>query len=310
MDYLKQHVLASVPAIGVISRYLATRPLEEGEGGPRPRGEREGTLRTALQPSAMAPDEDRAAPDGVRGVLAASLAVGEDLGLLRAANSGPRVWALNGEVRDEVRRLPSTDSRAFRSLVLRCLNSRAVAAVEAGQSPPDVAIALTWLLTQDPLAPFPARWSDGPERAFDGAGLRAAVSNKEQWLAFMRWARSLGLATVTAIGRQKSYLIADPTLAVTAVLDRMPRRKSADQWFQHLRSLLPVLGDPRLVSTLPAGSDSGSQPPASIALAVQKLELAGRVRLVASADASNAVVLRVGNRDRRISSVHITEGAG
>jgi hypothetical protein len=40
-----------------------------------------------------------------------------------------------------------------------------------------------------------------------------------------------------------------------------------------------------------------------------KLERIGRLRLVASSDARDAVVLRLGRREQRISEVHTMEGA-
>jgi len=122
-------------------------------------------------------------------------------------------------------------------------------------------------------------------------------------------ARSLGLASVTAVRKQKSYLVVDPSRAVQDTLDRMPRRAPADLWFRHLCLILPVLGAPDLVSALPGEGVSSTDASASTALAVQKLERAGRVRLVASDDASSAVVLRLGSRDRHIAEVHLVEGA-
>jgi len=296
VDYLKQHNLASAPALLVISRYLASRP--EGVG--------EGELRRILQPRAMTPDRDRPS----RGdVLAASLGVGEDLGLLEAQGTARdrRDWSLCDSLQDEVRACLSTDSRALRSLLLRCLGARALAAVDTGERPSDVALALIWLLLRDPLAPFSVSWGEGPEQAFLAAKLDTAVANAEQWRALLRWARSLGLATVTQAGRRESYLVIDPTTALQNALDRMPRRAPADQWFRHLHSLVPILGHPKLMAALPAAGAFTSEVPASMALAMQKIERAGRLHLVASDDARNAVVLRLGRRDRRISEVHVLE---
>ncbi len=304
MDYLKHHLLASPQALLVISRYLASQPQGVGES----------ELQKALQPRAMTPNQDRPArgSGGVSGVLAASLTVGEDLGLLEIKGStrDRRVWILQDGVQVDVQRVATADSRAFRSLLLRCLCSRAMSAVETNNPPADVAVALTWLLLQDPLTPFPDQWGEGPEAAIDGAGLRGTVRNAEQWRAFMRWARSLGLATGTKPGRQKACLVVDPTRAIEDALDKMPRRAPANQWFAHLHSLLPVFGDPKMVSKLPTGSVASSNLPlASTALAVQKLEQAGRLRLVASADATSTVVLHLGSRVRRIGEVNVLEEA-
>jgi hypothetical protein len=300
VDYLKQQNLASVPALFVICRYLATRPD----------GEDEAALRRALQPRAMATNEGTAPRDGEpRDVLPASLEVGKDIELVKAQGARrERVWSLCDRVRTEVAAISPTDSRPFRSLVLRSLSARAMAAIEASERPSDVALALTWLLQRDPLTPLSTAWSEGPATAVENAQLDPAVDSPEQWRALMRWARSLGLATATATTGQKLYLVVDPAMAIHDVLARLPRQAPADQWFRQLRSLLPILGHPTLVSALPAPNRSTTEVPATTALATQKLERAGKLQLVATDDASSAVVLRVGHQVRQIGEVRIVEG--
>jgi hypothetical protein len=212
-------------------------------------------------------------------------------------------------VRTEVTAVSPTNSRPFPSLVLRSLSARAMAAIEAGERPSDVALALTWLLQRDPLTPLSTLWKEGPERAVVDAHLDPAIGNAEQWRALVRWARSLGLATATATTEKKLYLVVDPTRAIHDVLARLPPRAPADQWFRHLRSLLPILGHPAFVSALPAQNGSVSEVPATTALAAQKLERAGLLQLVASDDASSAVVLRVGYHVRQVTEVRIVEEA-
>ncbi|NJC70849.1 hypothetical protein HC031_14145 [Planosporangium thailandense] len=298
MDYLKQQNLASVPALFVICRYLATRPD----------GEDEAALRRVLQPRAMIANQGPAPRDDERrDVLPASLEVGRDIELLDAQGSRrERVWSLRESVRAEVAAVPAADSRPFRNLVLRSLGARAMQVIESGERPADVALALTWLLQGDPLSPLSTSWSDGPEMAVRRSGLDLAVSSPEQWRALVRWARSLGLATATA-ARQKSYLVVDPTKAVDDTLGRLPRQGPAETWFRQLHSLLPVLGHRALISALPGPRGSATEIPAATALAVCKLERAGRLRLLQSDDASSTVVLRLGHQVRQVGEVHVVE---
>ncbi|WP_200211351.1 protein DpdG [Micromonospora coerulea] len=302
MDYLKRHMLASVPALLVISRYLVTQldGMEENE------------LQKVLRPEAMTERRGvSSAGDDPSNVLTSSLSVGEDLGLFDSERSGRgrRVWKLRDGIREEVGRIPPADSRVFRSLVLRLLSSRALEEVRAGNKPSDVALALTWILLRDPLEPLSMNWDKGPETAFEKAGMRNAVENVEQWGAFRRWVRSLGIATVAQVGRQEAYFLVDPTRALLDVLDRLPQQEPAEQWFRELFEILPVLGHPILVSALPEGSAKPQAIPASLALAAQKLRRRGLLNLAPSADASAAAVLRIGGQSWRIGEVRVAEVA-
>ncbi|MFI7073403.1 protein DpdG [Micromonospora sediminicola] len=302
MDYLKQHMLASVPALMVISRYLSMHAdgVEEKE------------LQKVLRPEAMADRRDvSSSDDEASNVLISSLSVGEDLGLLDGERSGRgrRVWKLQDNVRDDIGCLPSADSRSFRSLVLRLLGVRALEDVRAGNKPSDLALALTWILLRDPLEPLSLSWAKGPEAAFENAGMRNAVENVEQWGAFRRWVRSLGIATVAQVGRQEAYLLVDPTTALLDVLDRLPKQERAEQWFRRLHEILPVLGHPILVSALPQGSARSQAISASLSLAAQKLRRRGLLSLAPSADASAATVLGIGGQSWRIGDVRVAEVA-
>lgn len=303
MDYLKQHNAASAPALMVIARYLAS--LTEGQST--------SDLQGALQPTALRQDQRISAQrrDGATPSLTASLAVGMDLGLLKAqaTTRDRQVWSLQEHMRARVN-AAATDSRTFRSLLLRCLGEKAMRDLDGGDRPSDVALGLTWLLRQDPLAPFPTVWSDGPETAFREAKADTLVSNPEQWRAFMRWARALGLAQLADRGGQKALLLVDPTHAISDVLHTIPSQTSADDWFRRLHSILPILGEPRLTASLPsADTSTPGSIPRSIAVAMLKLERIGRLRLVAASDARDTVVLRLGRREQRISEVHTPEGS-
>ncbi|RFS87058.1 hypothetical protein D0T12_02050 [Actinomadura spongiicola] len=216
---------------------------------------------------------------------------------------------MSESLQEAIERDTSPGAQIVRSLVLRRLGARAATAIEAGDPPPDLGLALTWFLMQNPLAPFSVTWGDGPEAAFKDGWKEdhPPVGNAEQWRSFMRWARSLGLAVRADFGGQKSALIADPTRAIEIVLGEMPSRLLADEWFRHLHSLLPVLGDSRLASVLPQVSGSVDEVPMPVVLAMRKLERMGKLKLVASDDSSNAVALRLARGDRRIGEVHILE---
>ncbi|MGA5205212.1 protein DpdG [Streptomyces variegatus] len=302
MDYLKQHNAASAPALLVIARYLASRA----------EGQSTSDLQKALHPTALK-QEQRIPPQGRGGAaasLTASLAVGMELGLLEAhgATRDRRVWSLQDSMRARIN-AAAADSRTFRSLLLRCMGEKAMRDLDGGDRPSDVTLALTWLLRQDPLAPFPTVWGDGPEAAFRQAKADTLVNNPEQWRAFMRWARALGLAQLADRGGPKPHLLIDPTHALSDVLHAMPSQTPADHWFRRLYSILPILGEPRLIASLPSAGSSTADIPGSIAVAMLKLERIGRLRLVASSDARDAVVLRLGRREQRISEVHTMEGA-
>jgi hypothetical protein len=293
MDYLKQHNLASVPALFVVSRYLVTRPapVEESE------------LRRALQPRPIGAENDSFdQPPEKRDVLPASLAVGMDLGLLE--KSGRR-WAVRVEHRDELLARSATGAQAFPGLVLRLLGKRSLDAVDAKEQPPDVAIGLTWLLLRDPLAPFFSRWGAGAEKAFDRAGLGSAVKTEEQWRALVRWARSLGLATLSAEIRGRSSLFVDPTTAIRHVLHLLPRQASAERWLRELHKLIPLLGEPRLLP----GSSFEDDVSGSTAMALLKLGKAGLVQLIPTDDSPSAVALRLGSQTHRVGEIHVLKAA-
>jgi hypothetical protein len=301
VDYLKAHNLASVPALFVICRYLASR-----RGG-----ETVNDLQQALAPTAVTGRErESAAP----GVLKPSLEVGRDLGLIEAEGSRDnRVWAVSEVVATEIREIPPVDSSPFRSLVLKRLGAAAIAAVQADDRPSDVAMALTWLLRQDPLTPMRDVWGDGPEGLVERAGLRREVANAEQWRALLRWAASLGLITriTSGIRNVKEHVLVDPSKAIANMLHELPSVAPANQWFARLTLVVPLFGERRLVAALPTGEDTHDDISGPLALAMEKLERAGRLALVASDDATTgAVVLSLGNRSRRVSQVHVLrEGA-
>lgn len=290
MDYLKGHNTASALAMIVAGRFLATRPS----------GAREDELESCLQP----PDDS-----GLSAALEASLVVGRDLGFFEVAGhrKKDRTWSLCDATRAEFQAASTVNSLPLRVMILRYLGQRARADAEAGDRPSDLALALAWLQLRDSLAPLSTSWGEGPEKAVEDAGMREAIKDREQWRAVMRWANSLGLAT-EARTKGRTYLLVDPTRAVGQVLDRLPHHGTAERWLDELYMLLPILGDRQLMAQLPAGVVDGQVPPAT-AIAMLKLEKLGRIRLVASDDARDAVVLRLGGQPRQIGEVIVVDGA-
>ena len=298
MSYLKNQTIASAPALFVICRYLAHHPV----------GVTMDRLHKALAPAAVVAEGGRAGRTAdVPPVLPHSLALGVDIGILHVEGArDQRVWTLRKEYVKLVRETPSADSRAFRSLLLRRFGARALQSVEDGENPPDVPFALTWLLTLDPLQPMSLVWDQGPREAFEHASMRWAVDNPEQWRPFLRWARALRLVNLTTSG-SKARVSVDPTRAIEDVLDQLPQHASAPEWFDRLYTVLPVLGDPRLVNALPTRLSIPPGPSAAAALALSKLEHTRRVRLVAADDAADAVVLRLGGQMRRVARIDVVE---
>ncbi|ONI83416.1 hypothetical protein ALI22I_33420 [Saccharothrix sp. ALI-22-I] len=294
MTYLKNQVVASAQALFVICRYLA----EHRDG------ESLDLLVKELVPPANSEVGRGSRTADVPTMLTDSLSIGVDLGILDAQGSGARrLWSLRGEYVAPVKAVPTTDSRGFRNLLLRLFGARALASVAEGERPPDVPFALVWLMTKDPLSTFPQVWDEELQRTFDQAGMRSAVYNEEQWRPFIRWARALGLITMVSAGNKPRVLI-DPTKAVEGVLDELPQQSSAVEWLKHLHTAVPLLGDPRLLESLPAGQQAETTPLAATVLAMFKLERAGRLRLISSDDAADTVALRLGDRVRRIAQVH------
>jgi hypothetical protein len=297
MSYLKNQTLASAPALFVLCRYLAHHPT----------GARVDRLRKALAPAAIIETGRAGRTAQVPPVLLHSLAVGVDIELLDVEGArDQRVWTLRNQYVKRLRAMPAADSRAFRSLLLRQLGTRALQSVERGEAPPDVPFGLIWLLTLDPLRTMSEAWDQGPSKAFEQAGMRSAVDNPEQWRPFLRWARALGVVNLTATAG-KPQVSVDPTRAIEDALADLPRRASTPEWLDQLYGVLPLLGDQRLVNALPAGRSTAVRPSGGVALALSKLEHSGRVRLVPADDAANAVVLRLGSRVRRVARIEVTE---
>lgn len=299
MDYLRGQALASIPALFVVIRLMRTQEEMWSE--------------QALQSRLQLPDASaggrRDDAEGARGVLAASLEVGVDLGLLRREGDrrSGRYWGTSDAAEAADLDGITASASAFRAHTLRLLCERAVTAVDSGEPPSDLARALTWLMQQDPRRAWPTAWGEGPEAAFGEAGMHDAVGNREQYVALRRWIRALGLGVLTRPETDpKARISLDPTPAVEAALGDLPPA-DASAWVATLYRRLPVLGAPSLLAALPEGSvvDAGGLS-MSVALALVKLERAGRLTLQASDDARHGIAIPLPS-PRRIG--HITRGS-
>ncbi|MGW6442599.1 hypothetical protein [Lentzea sp. NPDC055074] len=297
MSYLTGQVTASASALFVICRYLATQS----------RGATVTGIQEVLAPAAVTGMGRAGRTSKVPSVLSDSLALGLDVGLLdREGDGESRLWSLRQEYLNTVKHIPSVDSRGFRSLLLQRFGMRALQAVESGSNPPDIPFGLTWLMTLDPMQSMDVDWEQGPSDAFEKAGMRSTVSNPEQWRPFLRWAQSLGLVNLTHALRKRRFCI-DPTGAIQSVLHSLPQHSSAPEWLHRLHAEIPLLGDPRLVEKLPTSQVEIPFPSHATALALIKLDHIGRLKLIAADDTTDAVVLRVGSRTKRVAQIEVVE---
>lgn len=294
MDYFKSNARASAQALLVICRHLAKRPSGETIAG------FQATLEPALLVKPHTPRE---------GLLNPSLQIGQHLGILEQKGTlREQIWYLTDLVSHTTLVDLREHTNSFYSLVLRRICQCATVAATSGNQLSDVAVGLMWLCQQDPTRPWSKIWGDGPEAAIKGNKLVAAIGGQDQWRPFYRWATSLGLATDTKAGRQKSIL-PDATRAVRSVLAELPRKASAEQWIARVRELLPVLGHTQLLRLLPGFDEQSGAVGGALSLAIHKLEREGRLNVIPAPDAANVVALRLGSRLRPVSHIEVLEAS-
>jgi hypothetical protein len=250
---------------------------------------------------AVAGDTDPSEP-GQSDVLTASLNIGQYLGLFIADKAArPEVWSVTADATSPG--LGSAGAPLFASNVLRRICERTDDAIAASQEVPDLAKALAWFLDQDPTEPLNAVWDDTPGIDFGHGKAKSVLGNKTQWLAFCRWAVSLGLAVRLKRGARGAAIAADPATAIAGVLHLL-RDGPADRWFDQLYELLPVLGSRRLREQLPYRVDHVGVSPA-VAIAVRKLEHRGFLELAPMDDSPYSVALRMAGSTRHIGKVRM-----
>lgn len=291
MEFFRGHATASAVGLFVVARYL----------GDYPDGRTEESLRESLQML----KRQEAGSDDSGPVLAASLAVGQGVGILERDQASGR-WRLDADLRGFV--VGEGDRwSTFRGELLTRIAAHGVEEVESGRKGPDLVVALTWLQQQDPLKPIPTSWS-APTEPLVKAGTLGAVAGSEQWRPFQRWAVALGLARRADTGRAK-VLIPDATTAIADQLTSMPDSANASEWLNHLRDRLPILGAPALLAALPTGGPVWSDVPPGLMLGLRKLENLGALKLEASDDATDVVSIGLGSSARQIGRITVLRGA-
>ncbi|SKC66490.1 protein DpdG [Krasilnikoviella flava] len=129
----------------------------------------------------------------------------------------------------------------------------------------DLNRALTWVLAQDALGQ-PLSWTDNvqtlqAQQFLTGSNASWAITNDTRWLANVRWALALGLAT-TSMMKDKNGIVPLPVVAVADAVSRVPAdRYSVHDFLVSLGRAVPVLhgGSLRsgLVSVLGSDPDPG-----------------------------------------------------
>lgn len=285
MDYLRGNATASAVGLFVICGYLSGYP----------EGRIEGDVVEALQVLRRAAgSSEESGP-----VLSASLRIGQGLGIISSpAGTAPLTVDpdLASGFRDTEDPWPW-----FRGHLLQRVAQHGVQQLEGTGTAPDLVRGLTWLLQRSPLTPFPTAWTGGTEPLVRSLGFEA-VSNSEQWRSFQRWALSLGLARRSDHGSAK-VLIPDASTAIVDQRSQLPSVARATEWMSALRRRLPVMGDTRLLESLPRGGPTWDELPPAVVFGLLKLERRGLVALEPSDDASDVIALTMGTTSRQVGRI-------
>lgn len=285
MDYLRGNATASAVGLFVICGYLSG--FSEGRA--------EGDVVDALQGlrRSTGPSDESGS------VLSASLKVGHGLGFI-SSPSGSVPLSVESDL---ARGFQAAGDRWpwFRGHLLHRIAEHGIQQLDSAGTAPDLVLGLTWLLQRNPLTPLPTAWTGGTEPLVRALGFEA-VSNKEQWRPFQRWALALGLARRSDQGGAK-VLIPDASTAIADQQSLLPAVGRATEWLGALRRRLPVLGDRRLLDSLPKGGPSWEELPPGVALGLLKLEKRGLLVLEPSDDASDVIALGVGTSARQVGRI-------
>jgi hypothetical protein len=287
MDYLRGNATANAVGLFVICRYLSAFV----HGCP------EDELRGALQ--VLRTSRNPANESGA--VLAASLAIGDGLGLIARDNkSAP--WTVDLDLARGLQ-IDGDCWPWFRSELLHRMTQHALAELETTGEAPDLILGLTWFLQNDPLNPLQWSWNAGPEQSVKSLGFDA-IRDVEGWRASRRWALALGLARRSDQSSAR-VLIPDASTAIRDQLPHLPATASAAEWLSALQARVPVLGAQSLLTQLPRGGPTWDNVPRAVALGLLKLEKADILSLEPSDDASNVLVLGLGNSARQVGRISI-----
>lgn len=285
MDFLRGNATASPVGLFVICRFLS--------------GQKQGFLESELARALQ--ELRRSDSDDSSGVLTASLAVGRGLGLLER-DGRPARWRLSsagaGHLKDKL-----ADWTAFRAELAHQVATGVLAEEEYRQGPPDLVMGLTWFLQSDPLDPPSMEWTVGTEARARKIGLQA-LDTVEQWRAFQRWAVALGMARRSGRAASLSRLIPDASTAIADQFGSLPRDAGAREWLAALRARVPVFGDSETLKFLPKGPEWETLP-GGVALGLLKLEKSGMLSLKSSDDASDVIVVGLGDVQRQVGRIAV-----
>jgi len=233
-------------------------------------------------------------------VLAASLAIGEGLGLIARENASSP-WKVDDDLAKNLQ-VGGDRWPGFRGELLLRMAQHGVRELESEGKAPDLVLGLTWFLQLNPLSPLQTDWATGPETMVEALNFEA-VSRSDQWRPFQRWAVALGLARRPDTAAAK-VLIPDATTAIADQLPSLPASGSAREWLSVLRQRLPLLGSPALLAALPRGPAWDEFPPGAV-LGLLKLEKAGVLSLEASDDASDVISVGLGSSTRQVGRIAV-----
>jgi hypothetical protein len=232
MRYLTTHNLASVAILFPACRWLSDRDEVTYSDMTR-----------SLRPSSLVSGKDDA--------LRASLNVARDIELLTSTGefraNALAVRCQLSELAESQRDSWYEDPVKFRVVVRSALLAKAVDDIAQDRTPSDVAVGLSWLLAQDPARPLAQAHRGGAEAALVDQKLESFVGTEEQWRALLRWAQSLGCATLASSSQGRRVVLPDPTSAIREELPAAgPDGLTAAQFRDALVKSLPVLDGGRI----------------------------------------------------------------
>lgn len=282
LEYLRGNAPASAVGLFVISRYLS-----------KVGGQSAAELSTSLQ---ILRNSTTSEAD-VSAVLEGSLAVGQELGVVREAVASK--WTVDEEIAEALR----GDADQWPWFRGELVNRMMRHAVVGGGDAPDLVLGLTWFLQTSPLTPLPTAWGGGTEAIVRRLSFEA-VSRSEQWLPFQRWALSLGFARRSDQPNAK-VLTPDASTAIRDQLGNLPDTGTAREWVQALMKRLPVAGAQVLTDQLPKGGPIWAGLPQSVILGLLKLEAQGFLVLESSDDARDVIAMGLGASTRQIGRISV-----
>ena len=223
MKYLDgDTTLVNFPVIWVVARLLAATGSTSRSA-----------LVETLRPPAVVKESERNA-------FTASLAVAERLGLLKEDDDEEKVWSLGPQLEGKGGGTAPqfSDADQFRDLCRAAFFARELKDLESETGPSDVAVGLAWLTSRDPREPLAKSWDNGPNEELQGLNLlEHSVLNRDQWVAFRRWAVDLGFATES---KERLHVDVEPVVA-SSVREMRATRVTAKTFVDKVVKAIPVL---------------------------------------------------------------------